>query len=60
MNESPEEQPERDLPGKTPPNPLGKPGQRMTLGELFEHVPPADANLMRDVDAAQNGLDLPR
>lgn len=49
-----QKQPER---GRPAPNPLDGPGQRMTLSRLFEHIPPADPDLMRDVDAAQNGRD---
>ena len=35
-------------------------GERMTLRKLFAKIPAADVNLMRDVDAAQRGTDLPR
>lgn len=48
----------RERAGRPAPNPLDGPGQRMTLSRLFEHIPPADPELMRDVDAAQSGRDL--
>ena len=41
-------------------NPIIKPGEAITLDELLDRIPQADANLMRDVDDAQRGDDAPQ
>jgi hypothetical protein len=37
-----------------------KPGETMPLAEILDRIPLADENLLRDVDAALAGRDLPR
>lgn len=45
--------------GSTPPrNPMFKSGETLPLRDVLDRLPLADANLLRDVDAALSGRDL--
>jgi hypothetical protein len=57
-DEPPNEQ--REPRGSQPRNPMFKPGETMPLAEILDRIPLADENLLRDVDAALAGRDLPR
>ena len=57
MSDAHDEQPNRKSPGRPAPNPVVKPGERISLSALLGRIPQADRNLMRDVDALQGGGD---
>jgi hypothetical protein len=54
-DETPNDKPERR--GTPPPNPITWPGHELPLSEILARIPLADADLMRDVDEAQAGID---
>lgn len=56
-DERPQEQ--REPRSSQPRNPMFKPGETLPLSEILNRIPLADANLLRDVDEALAGRDLP-